>query len=84
VGFYNSNNYERALKFLEWMTNITHTNNNFRNVGMLEIVNEPDTSPDNANSVRTNYYPQAFEVSCDTHRSSKGEKELKHPKPIIY
>ncbi|KAN0070042.1 Glycoside hydrolase superfamily [Elaphomyces granulatus] len=60
VGFYNSDNYERALKFLEWMANMTHTNNNFRNVGMLEVVNEPENSPDDADSVRSNYYPQAF------------------------
>jgi hypothetical protein len=40
-GFYVDYQYERAYQFLEWMANIIHTNNAYRNVGMLEIVNEP-------------------------------------------
>lgn len=43
-------------------TNI-HTNNNFRNVGMLEIVNEPLQDPNQVESMRTSYYPNAFKVS---------------------
>lgn len=44
------------------MTNITHTNNNFRDVGMLEIVNEPtqDSSSSEAQSLISEYYPTAW------------------------
>ena len=39
--FYQSSQYQRALWFLGNMTNYIHTHNSFRNVGMLEVVNEP-------------------------------------------
>lgn len=36
----------------------------YRNVGMLEIVNEPlQASNDLTTSMRENYYPEAFTVS---------------------
>ncbi|KAL1970318.1 hypothetical protein VTN77DRAFT_5478 [Rasamsonia byssochlamydoides] len=60
AGFYVDYQYERALEFLEWMTTNIHTNNNFRNVGMLEIVNEPLQNPDQVATMRTSYYPNAF------------------------
>lgn len=63
AGFYEDYQYERALKFLEWMTTNIHQNDNFRNVGMLEIVNEPEQEEDKAASVRAGYYPDAFRVS---------------------
>lgn len=40
-GFYTAANYERANKFLEWMTNRIHTNGNYSSVGMLQVLNEP-------------------------------------------
>ncbi|CAL5875247.1 uncharacterized protein PFLUO_LOCUS9551 [Penicillium psychrofluorescens] len=58
-GFYNTYNYQRALRFLEWMTKLIHSTNQFRNVGMLEIVNEPVSDSDEATSMRKNYYPSA-------------------------
>ena len=44
------------------MTNIIHTNPQYKSVGMLELVNEPEQS-DNADtqSMRDTYYPTAFE-----------------------
>ena len=61
-GFYIDYQYERAHKFLEWMTNIIHTNDNYRNVGMLEIVNEPEQSQDSdTDSMRQQYYPTAWQ-----------------------
>jgi hypothetical protein len=42
-------------------TNI-HTNSNFRNVGMLEIVNEPVENANSVGAMRSNYYPNAFSV----------------------
>lgn len=66
AGFYNDYQYERALKFLEWMTGLIHSVNEFRNVGMLEVVNEPVQENDKASSMRQNYYPKAFEVCVVT------------------
>jgi glucan endo-1,6-beta-glucosidase len=40
-------------------TNI-HTNSNFRNVGMLEIVNEPVQNAGSVGAMRSSYYPNAF------------------------
>jgi predicted RNA-binding protein with PUA-like domain len=42
-------------------TNI-HSNNNFRNVGMLEIVNEPVQDSTQVGDMRSSYYPDAFSV----------------------
>ncbi|RJE19079.1 Glycoside hydrolase family 5 [Aspergillus sclerotialis] len=61
AGFFQDYQYERALKFLEWMTTNVHQNDAFRNVGMLEIVNEPLQDADQVSSMRTSYYPQAFD-----------------------
>ncbi|KAL3456954.1 glycoside hydrolase superfamily [Aspergillus heterothallicus] len=52
--------YDRALDFLEWMTTTIHQNNKFRNVGMLELVNEPVQNAGQVASMRTSYYPEAF------------------------
>ena len=62
-GFYTDDNYERALKWLEWMTKLVYTVDELRNVGMLEVVNEPVQDDDKASSMRSKYYPQAVEVS---------------------
>ena len=45
------------------MTNIIHTNNNFRNVGMIEVVNEPIMKNVNSSAAADmiqNYYPTAW------------------------
>ena len=43
------------------MVNIIHTNNNYRNVGMLEVVNEPQQGQSSqTDSMRQNYYPTAW------------------------
>ncbi|CAG9947752.1 unnamed protein product [Clonostachys rosea f. rosea IK726] len=59
--FYTSANYERALKFLEWMTNRIHTNGNYTTVGMLQVLNEPVRGGVNATDMRKNFYPKAYE-----------------------
>ncbi|KAJ3204575.1 hypothetical protein HDU82_005749 [Entophlyctis luteolus] len=58
-GFYVDWQYERALKFLEWITTIIHTNRNFRNVGMLQVVNEPERSDAASPNLRAAFYPSA-------------------------
>lgn len=52
-GFYDDYNYERAAKWLEWMTEKIHTNDAYSMVGMLELVNEPERTWD------TQKYPDA-------------------------
>lgn len=61
-GFYVDYQFERALQFLEWMTTNIHSNDNFRNVGMLEIVNEPVQDSTQVGDMRSSYYPNAFSV----------------------
>ncbi|THC99686.1 hypothetical protein EYZ11_000847 [Aspergillus tanneri] len=65
-GFYNSGQYERALQFLEWMAQKVHQSDSFRNVGMLEVVNEPVQNEGQTATMRSEYYPKAFDV-CDPH-----------------
>lgn len=62
AGFYEDKQYERALQWLEWMTDLIHKTTEFRNVGMLELVNEPVQDEDKASSMREKYYPQAWKV----------------------
>jgi aryl-phospho-beta-D-glucosidase BglC (GH1 family) len=62
--FYNQENYERALKFLEWMADRIHTNQAYHNVGMLQVMNEPVHSseyPSEAADMIAKFYPQAYE-----------------------
>jgi hypothetical protein len=44
------------------MTTTIHQNTHFRNVGMLELVNEPLQNAGQVASMRTSYYPDAFNV----------------------
>ncbi|KAM6519491.1 hypothetical protein FALCPG4_013122 [Fusarium falciforme] len=62
VGFYNDYNYGRAVEWLEWITDIIHTKNEYRNVGMLEIVNEPLNWDKAVDSLRNTYYPNAYKA----------------------
>ncbi|KAE8383441.1 putative glucan endo-1,6-beta-glucosidase B [Aspergillus bertholletiae] len=59
-GFYVDFQFQRALEFLEWMAIRVHTLHSFRNVGMLEIVNEPVQNPEATATLRSHYYPNAF------------------------
>ncbi|QGI87677.1 hypothetical protein CEK25_002633 [Fusarium fujikuroi] len=62
-GFYTAENYERAFKFLEWMTKRIHTNGNYTTVGMLEVLNEPVRAGKwkaEADDMIKNYYPGAY------------------------
>ncbi|CAG8017015.1 unnamed protein product [Penicillium olsonii] len=60
-GFYSEYNYERALKWLDWMVELVYTVDEMRNVGMVEVVNEPVQDDGMASSMREKYYPQAVE-----------------------
>ncbi len=63
AGFYVDYQYARAQQFLGWLTNLIHTTNAFRNVGMLGIVNEPIQNADTVASMLSDYYPAAYNVS---------------------
>ncbi|KLO88267.1 SPR1-exo-1,3-beta-glucanase precursor [Fusarium fujikuroi] len=60
VGFYSDQYYERAIEWLEWMTDMIHTKKEYRNVGMLELVNEPLNWDNAVASLRKTYYPKAY------------------------
>lgn len=63
AGFYTHDNYERAASFLEWMTERIHSNENYKTVGMLEVMNEPvhagDHAAEAADMIHT-FYPLAW------------------------
>ena len=61
-GFYVDYQYNRGTEFLSWITTQIHTNNNFRNVGMLGIVNEPVQDASTVASMISTYYPNAYNV----------------------
>jgi glucan endo-1,6-beta-glucosidase len=44
------------------MTDIIHTKKEYRNVGMLELVNEPLNWDNAVDSLRKTYYPKAYSV----------------------
>jgi aryl-phospho-beta-D-glucosidase BglC (GH1 family) len=60
VGFYVDYQYERATAFLSWLTTQIHTNNKFRNVGMIGLVNEPIQNTATAASMISKFYPNAY------------------------
>ena len=62
AGFYTTDQYDRALEFLEWMATNVHKDERFKTVGMLEVVNEPLQNAGQVESMRKEYYPQAFVV----------------------
>ncbi|KAH6984851.1 glycoside hydrolase superfamily [Ilyonectria sp. MPI-CAGE-AT-0026] len=62
VGFYNDYNYGRAIEWLEWIVNIVHTTNEYRNVGMIELVNEPLSWDNAVDTLRSSYYPDAYKA----------------------
>ncbi|KAG6554347.1 hypothetical protein Mapa_004263 [Marchantia paleacea] len=59
-GFYKDYQYERALQFMEWLTNLAHTNPNFANVGSIQLINEPLQNHDTVQSMLNGYYPNAW------------------------
>lgn len=61
--FYNDYNYGRALEWLKWITEIKHTKNEYRNVGMIEVLNEPTNWDHKVDSLRSSYYVKAYNVS---------------------
>jgi hypothetical protein len=65
VGFYNDYNYGRSVEWLKWMTDLVHTTEEFRNVGMIEVINEPLNWNDAVESLRSKFYVDAYNVRHD-------------------
>ncbi|TVY62811.1 putative glucan endo-1,6-beta-glucosidase B, partial [Lachnellula suecica] len=60
--FYKQHNYDRAIKFFAWLAETVHSNDAFRNVGMLQLVNEPTRGSSKTHLMNSYYYPKAYET----------------------
>lgn len=76
-GFYQTSQYTRAYSWLTWMTNRIHQSggqsNPYRNVGMIEILNEPLSFGNQIQSEKDTmvqqYYPGAIKAVRDAENS---------------
>lgn len=59
-GFYNEYNYGRGVKFLEYLTKLAHQTPELRNVGMIEVLNEPTHWDQSVDSLRSTFYRDAY------------------------
>jgi hypothetical protein len=62
-GFYTIDNFGRAAEFLYWMADRIHTNDQYTNVGALQVMNEPVHSgdyPSEAAYMIESFYPNAW------------------------
>lgn len=64
--------YDRAQKFLSWMATHIHNTTGYDHVGILEVVNEPQTARDNGgvssderNTMVQQFYPAALKAIRD-------------------
>ena len=69
------------------MTNIIHTQNSFRNVGMLEVVNEPigiNADSAAAADMIKNYYPTAWSrIRAVEDQLKKGPNDRLHIQMMV-
>lgn len=65
AGFFNEYNYERAYKWVEYMTNASHTNPSFESVGAIQLVNEPLQDEDETSSMISDFYPTSYQLIRD-------------------
>ncbi|KAK7951937.1 uncharacterized protein PG986_007665 [Apiospora aurea] len=66
-GFFSQNNYDRASKFLTWMTQRIYNTTSYKKaVGVIEVVNEPERGNDRSQQEKDTltqvYYPQALQA----------------------
>ncbi|KXH45606.1 endo-beta-1,6-glucanase [Colletotrichum simmondsii] len=59
-GFYNDYQYDRGVKFLKCLRKLVHDHNEFRNVGMIEVLNEPVAWDRKVQSMRSVFYKNAY------------------------
>jgi glucan endo-1,6-beta-glucosidase len=60
--FYNDYNYGRAVEWLRWITEIVHTDDAYRSVGMIQVINEPLHWDSAVDSLRSSFYVDAYNV----------------------
>ncbi|TLS30848.1 hypothetical protein PpBr36_02662 [Pyricularia pennisetigena] len=64
-GFYQDYQFKRGIDFLAWLRETIYRNNEFRNVGMLEVVNEPLRQFEDGGKtdyMRREFYPKAYQA----------------------
>ncbi|KAM7201146.1 glucan 1,3-beta-glucosidase precursor [Rhypophila sp. PSN 637] len=77
AGFYNNYNFDRATKWLSWMTRRIHTTPAYRaSVGMIEVLNEPVSrrdsnypAPGQVPGLTDTFYPNALRAIRDVENS---------------
>lgn len=65
AGFYNDHDFERAEKWMSWMTKRIHSNPAYSTVGMIEVLNEPNQDT----GLVQNYNPGALKAVRDAEAS---------------
>nr|ABK27199.1 beta-1,6-glucanase [Epichloe festucae var. lolii] len=78
AGFFNDYNFDRAQKWMSWMTKRIHTNPAYATVGMIEVLNEPVSghdqggrypAPGEVPGLVEKYYPGALKAVRDAEAS---------------
>ncbi|POS81001.1 hypothetical protein DHEL01_v200574, partial [Diaporthe helianthi] len=78
AGFYTKDNFERAERWMSWMTERIHSHPAYSTVGMIEVLNEPISKNDAQNrypapgedpGLVQDYYPGALKAVRDTEAS---------------
>lgn len=78
AGFYNDYDFERAKKWMSWMTKRIHSKPAYSTVGMIEVLNEPVSTHDKDNrypapgqdpGLVQKYYPGALKAVRDAEAS---------------
>ncbi|GJC95730.1 endo-beta1,6-glucanase [Colletotrichum higginsianum] len=59
-GFYNDYQYGRSIKFLEFLRKLAHDHSELRNVGTIQLVNEPTNWDSSVQSLRSTFYKNAY------------------------
>ncbi|KAK7959085.1 beta-1-6-glucanase [Apiospora aurea] len=85
AGFFNDYNFDRACKWLSWMTKRIHSNPAYASVGMIEVLNEPVSKhdadgryppPGEDPGLVEKYYPRALKAVRDAESGVPDDKKL--------
>lgn len=84
AGFFNDYNFDRACKWLSWMTERIHTHPAYASVGMIEVLNEPVSKHDGQSypargevpGLVETYYPRALRAVRDAESNVPDDKKL--------
>ncbi|KAK8036289.1 glycoside hydrolase family 5 [Apiospora rasikravindrae] len=85
AGFFNDYNFDRACKWLSWMTKRIHSNPAYASVGMIEVLNEPVSkhdaggrypAPGEVPGLVEKYYPRALKAVRDAESNVPDDRKL--------